>query len=81
MKFPFEGVVAHCSKLNLRISPSTNADVVDVLTEGTRVDVERFIEQPITGREDWYEVSYHPPGRTVCIHGFVVSDFIELIEE
>lgn len=81
MTYPFEGVVAHCSKLNLRLSPSTNSDIVDILTEGTRVNVERFLEEPNADQGDWYEVDYLLPGQTISYHGFVVSQYIEPIEE
>ncbi len=81
MIYPFEGFVAHCSKLNLRISPSKNADIVDVLTEGTRLDVERFLEEPNTDQGDWYEVDYPIPGTTKIKHGFVMAEYVEPVEE
>ena len=60
------GKVANCERLNVRLEPNTNCDIVTVLEKGKAVDIWPG-EAPI----GWYRVSVDGVG------GFVMSKFIE----
>lgn len=62
------GVVANCTMLNIRSSPSKNADILAVISAGTEV----MVDQDDFG-EDWYSVWI-----ATGVHGFCMKDYITI---
>ena len=62
---PVTGTIANCTKLNIRVKPASDADVVCVLNAGTKleIDVDR-------STSDWFKVS------TAGVDGYCMRRFV-----
>lgn len=62
---PLVGIVANCSKLNLRKDPSKENEPLLVLTAGTKVQV-----HPEQSTEEWYFV------KVDSVEGYCMKDYV-----
>ncbi len=60
------------AKVNMRVEPNTNCDIVASVPAGTKTSL---IEEITEGTQNWYRVSYNGA------EGYIRGDYIELIEE
>lgn len=67
-----EGVVTNCIALNIRKSPSMDADVIHVADAGCRVMID--LEHSV---DDWYRVAKIFDEE---VYGFCMSKFVEIDE-
>lgn len=65
-EIPAIGVVANCSKLNVRIKPAAGAQVVTVIDAGTQVEID---ESKSTA--EWYKVIVPTVNEGYCMRKFI----------
>lgn len=68
---PVKGIVANCSKLNVRTEPSKDADVLEIVKENTKVLIDTN-----ESTDDWYKVDIKLGKRKLS--GFCMKKYIEV---
>ena len=64
------GIVQNCNMLNIRQKPSTTANVVDIIGEGTEVEVELT-----ESTEDFYKIC-----TAAGSEGYCMANYIKIVE-
>lgn len=65
-----KGTVVNCTKLNVRKSPSTTADIAAIIQKDDEVSIDTTFEH-----ENFYKIRYG------AIKGYCMKDYIEYIEK
>lgn len=64
---PQTGVVANCTKLNVRNNPNANADIITAIDKGVEVEIDETFNN-----KEFYKVA------AGSVNGFCMKKFIEL---
>ena len=69
---PVIGYVSNCEKLNIRRDPDTNAEILIVVNNNTKVE----IDEELSTDEFYSVVAYCP--NDVTVEGYAMKDFIDI---
>ena len=69
---PIVGFVSNCSKLNIRNTPNIDSEILVVINEGTKVEIDENLST-----EDFYSVTVYCPD-DITVIGYAMKDFISI---
>ena len=60
------GIIANCNKLNIRVKPATDAEVLVVLDAGSKIEID-----PARSTNDWFKITTVDGIKGYCMRKFV----------